>query len=215
MRVKTERQSQRILDAAAALFGRRRFHEVRMDDIAEEGDLGKGTLYRYFPDKDELYLALVKRSSDQYLDAIRAAATEPGDPESRLERVVAAIIAYFDNRPHLFALIQRAEVMHHGRTPFSWLKARTDALDLILELFAAGRRVGQFRLRNPRLTAQLLLGSLRSVIRFGPFPRPSGLAREIVDQFLFGGTVRANGKPSRTERISGRATRAPGKKAKR
>ncbi len=196
MRVKTEFQSDKILDAAADLFGKRRFLEVRMDDIAEEGAVGKGTLYRYFPDKEELYLALVKRSSEQYMEAMRATAAKPGPALARLERLVAAIIAYFDDRPQLFDLIQRAEVMHHERTPFSWLQARAEALEIVLELFAAAKKSGEFRLRNPRLTAQLLLGSLRSVIRFGPYPRPPRLAREIVAQFIFGGSVPAKPQPA-------------------
>ena len=63
MRTKTPHLADRMLLAAARLFGTQRFHEVRMDDIAAEAEVSKGTLYRYFKDKDELYLALVARCS--------------------------------------------------------------------------------------------------------------------------------------------------------
>src|SRR5438876_8413885 len=101
MRCKTPEQADKILAAAARLFGKRRFHEVRMDDLAGEAKVGKGTLYRYFPDKEELYVALVSRSSEQYLCQMRAVAARPGAPLAMLERLVAAVIDYFDARPYL------------------------------------------------------------------------------------------------------------------
>src|SRR6185503_1977906 len=101
-------QSEKVLDAAARLFGTQRFHEVRMEDIAAEAEVGKGTLYRYFNDKEELYLALLARASKQFLDRLEEAAGRGEGPRCRLKAVVAAIIAFFDEQPHLFDLIQRA-----------------------------------------------------------------------------------------------------------
>ena len=54
---------EKILIAAARLFATHRFHEVRMEDIAAAVCAGKGTLYRYFKDKEELYLALLDRTA--------------------------------------------------------------------------------------------------------------------------------------------------------
>ena len=62
MRTKTAQQADKVLDAAARLFGTQRFHEVRMEDIAAEATVGKGTLYRYFNDKEELFVALLERT---------------------------------------------------------------------------------------------------------------------------------------------------------
>src|SRR5215472_7850945 len=67
LRTKTPLQADKMLDAAGRLFGAHRFHEVRMEDIAAEAEVGKGTIYRYFSDKEELFLALLERSSRQLL----------------------------------------------------------------------------------------------------------------------------------------------------
>src|SRR5262249_46174369 len=100
-----------MLDAAGRLFGTQRFHEVRMEDIAAEAEVGKGTIYRYFSDKEELYKALLSRSSGQLLGRLRDELEQADAPRAQLVRVVAALIGFFDERPHLFDLIQRAEVM--------------------------------------------------------------------------------------------------------
>jgi AcrR family transcriptional regulator len=58
--VSDERKEQ-ILTAAEHVFTKKGFDQTRMDDIAEETGLGKGTLYLYFKSKDDLITALLER----------------------------------------------------------------------------------------------------------------------------------------------------------
>src|ERR1700730_12021813 len=107
MRTKTPLQADKILQAAGHLFGSQRFHEVRMEDIASEAEVGKGTLYRYFSDKEELYRAMLARSSDRFMRRVEAIGAGDGRPRGRLEALVAGVIDQFDSEPHLLDLIQR------------------------------------------------------------------------------------------------------------
>jgi AcrR family transcriptional regulator len=50
-----------ILDAAEACFTRSGFHRTTMQDVAGEAGMVPGNLYRYFPSKDALILALIER----------------------------------------------------------------------------------------------------------------------------------------------------------
>ena len=58
--VTDERKSQ-IINAAEGVFTKKGFDEARMDDIAEETGLSKGTLYLYFKSKDDLIIAILDR----------------------------------------------------------------------------------------------------------------------------------------------------------
>ena len=58
--VSDERKSQ-ILSAAEGVFTKKGFDEARMDDIAEETGLSKGTLYNYFKSKEDLVIAILDR----------------------------------------------------------------------------------------------------------------------------------------------------------
>jgi len=58
--VSDERKSQ-ILNAAEGIFTKKGFDEARMDDIAVETGLSKGTLYLYFKSKDDLIIAILDR----------------------------------------------------------------------------------------------------------------------------------------------------------
>src|SRR5439155_16572322 len=177
-----------MLDAAARLFGGQRFHEVRMEDIAAEADVGKGTLYRYFNDKEELYLALLDRASTQLLTKLEQETATIDEPRARLQAIVAALVAFFDEHPHLLDLIQRAEVL---RGPdFPWKQTRDRMHRMVLDLFEEAKLRGDFAIRDPEVAALLLLGGLRAVLRFGKRPRPLDLSQQIVAAILEGSAVR-------------------------
>jgi AcrR family transcriptional regulator len=186
VRTKTTCQSDKILQAAAHLFGGQRFHEVRMDDIADAAEVGKGTLYRYFKDKDELYLEVLRWQSDQFLTRVHAAIDKEMSATAQLVSEVRVVINYFDEHPHLLLLIQRAEVALNDDPAMPWQQTRSEMMKLTLEVFRKGEEMGEFRLSDPELSALILLGGLRSVIRFGPMPRSPDLAERIVRGFLAG-----------------------------
>lgn len=55
----------RILEVAAALFWRRSFHAVAMDELAEEAKVNKATIYRYFADKADLAMSVARLNGSQ------------------------------------------------------------------------------------------------------------------------------------------------------
>lgn len=55
-----DRRSQ-ILDAAEQCFARAGFHRTTMQDVAGEAGMVPGNLYRYFPSKDAIIIALIER----------------------------------------------------------------------------------------------------------------------------------------------------------
>ena len=190
MRTKTLDQADKILSAATRLFGSHRFHEVRMEDIAAEAEVGKGTLYRYFADKEELYRAMLGRSADRWMARVQEIVAGPGTARERLEALVAGAIEHFDAEPHLLELIQRAEVMAEAGAAFPWQEPREVMPRLVRRLLAEAADEGAFRVRDQDVAVCLLLGGLRAVIRIGKRPRPTDLARRIVDNLLDGAAGR-------------------------
>ena len=57
----TDERKTQIINAAEGVFTKKGFDEARMDDIAEETGLSKGTLYLYFKSKDDLIIAILDR----------------------------------------------------------------------------------------------------------------------------------------------------------
>ncbi|UZN02062.1 TetR/AcrR family transcriptional regulator [Cellulomonas sp. S1-8] len=94
---RAERRSQ-LLATALDLFATEGFHHVSMDDIAERAEVSKPVLYRHFPSKLDLYLAVVDEQGAALLAAVeRAVAPIEVGPVARGEGravVVAVVEAY-------------------------------------------------------------------------------------------------------------------------
>src|ERR1051325_8300417 len=65
---------QEILDAALAVFAEKGFTATRMDDIAVRAGVTKGTIYLYFPSKEDVFKSLVRESIGTTLSAVVASA---------------------------------------------------------------------------------------------------------------------------------------------
>ena len=57
----SEERKDQIMNAAEEVFSQKGFNDARMDDIAEETGLSKGTLYLYYKSKDDLIIAILDR----------------------------------------------------------------------------------------------------------------------------------------------------------
>jgi AcrR family transcriptional regulator len=93
----------RILDAAYAVFERAGVGAGTMGEIADIADLGRATLYRYFPGKDVLLEALVLREARELFAMLDGELGGTDEPRKLLERGLMRALDYL--RSH--ALLQR------------------------------------------------------------------------------------------------------------
>lgn len=72
-------QRERILVAAQHCFVKYGFHAASMANIAEAAGMSAGLIYRYFPNKSTIVLAIIERQSETELEDIRglSASTDP------------------------------------------------------------------------------------------------------------------------------------------
>jgi AcrR family transcriptional regulator len=103
-RADAARNRARILDAAALLFADRPPQEVTMEDIAKKAGVGRGTLYRRYPDRASIAVALL----DEHERALqeRLLRGEPplgpgAPPAERLAAFYAAMVRLLEEHSHL------------------------------------------------------------------------------------------------------------------
>jgi AcrR family transcriptional regulator len=80
-------QRQKILDAARHVFFRDGFVAANLDEVAALAGVAKGTLYRYFANKADLYVALLADNGDKFVAKMRDAANRPGGAGDRIRAV--------------------------------------------------------------------------------------------------------------------------------
>ena len=85
---KGERTRAHIIATAAQLFWRRNFHGVSVDQVADAAEVNKATVYRYFADKRDLALAVVKFNGAVTLEVFFAATFDKfSAPQDRLAEI--------------------------------------------------------------------------------------------------------------------------------
>lgn len=85
---KGERTRAHIVATAAQLFWRRNFHGVSVDQVADAAEVNKATVYRYFADKRDLALAVVKFNGAVTLEVFFAATFDKySAPQDRLAEI--------------------------------------------------------------------------------------------------------------------------------
>lgn len=187
------RRREAILAAAAELFGRRPYHDVQVDDVARQAGVGKATLYRYFPSKEELYVHSFDCILAQLEERMHAAPPEGAAPEEVLAQRVRALIAtFFEQLPTLKVL--GGDHSHLAEQMRSVLARRTvriaGALRAVLE---AGQAAGRFRSVDLELAPLLVIGMARGAVMMAGGAAPERLEGAILDLVLNGIT---NGAPA-------------------
>jgi len=80
-----ETRPQELLDAALALFVEKGFAATRAEEVAKQAGVSKGTLYLYYPSKEELFKAVVRQKlSSLIAEGLEALAQHEGSSSDLL-----------------------------------------------------------------------------------------------------------------------------------
>jgi AcrR family transcriptional regulator len=107
----TARRREEILDTAARVFAEHGYPGADVQIVANELEIGKGTVYRYFPTKRDLFLAAADRGMRRLKAAVDADTAGTADPLERVAQAVRTHLAFFDANPEFVELFiqERAE----------------------------------------------------------------------------------------------------------
>src|SRR5216683_883436 len=92
-----------ILQAAEAVLTEKGYADTSMDEIAARVGIAKGTVYLYFPSKQNLVFALLERELEKLLDEVQLIATSPTSARAKLELLLHYVYAG--------ALLQRVQLL--------------------------------------------------------------------------------------------------------
>jgi AcrR family transcriptional regulator len=168
MQVTDEQKRLKILAAATELFAARPFHKVLLSNVAEAAGVGKGTLYIYFKNKEDLYLSVLYSGFAQLVERMqhRLDQDQFGSMEN-LEAAIREIVQFAYQNPHMFELMRTVpwgDVIDTAR----WNSKRNELKALIESIIRRGITGGEFIDPHPDLSARFILGLVRSVMMESP-----------------------------------------------
>jgi AcrR family transcriptional regulator len=200
-----------IVAAALACFAERGFAGSRLDDVARRAGVTKGTVYLYFPNKEELFKAVVRESLLPHLDRVLGGLEGiPADPRERIRQAFDFLSSKLLGTP--LAVIPKLVVAESGNFPeiarFYLDEVVGRARAFLIGAIRRGVELGHFRPVEPDLAvysfiAPLLLAALWQN-SLGPFDdRPldgAAMVRQHLD-IVFRGLAPEAPAAGRTARL--------------
>lgn len=175
-----------ILRAATDVFSAREFHTVPVEDVATAAGVGKGTLYLYFPTKEQLFYATILEALDVLLVEV-AAAVRGRTGEDALRAFARGLVGFFWSRRHLAVLMGRYE--HKQREPEGeeWRQRRLRLVAMVRQILQPEARSAGLAAADTVLAAEMLLALIRAaVINQRERDDPEKSVSFVVTMFLNG-----------------------------
>lgn len=186
MQTRDESKRRLILEKAARLFATRPFHEVRLEDVAAEAHVGKGTLYVYFNSKQDLHAAMLHEGFAHLVDQIRAHVDAEDDALTTFKRVIRQLVTWACQNPTFWELMKGGGDANEQLRPAT-REQRRRLGQLIETVIRRGNAEGVFGDPNPALTAQFIPAAVRSAFKWVPGGvSPERLTRHLHRVFLSG-----------------------------
>ncbi len=154
-----KQRREQILEAALTIFTHSGIDHARMEDIAEEAGLSKGTLYLYFESKDDLIHSLLEQLSEAYGQPVQAIAGDEGPVIERLYALAHAMVDYTEQLTEIWPVIYESYAWALREEEIRRMMQRHfDASRTLLEdLIRKGIQQGEFRRVDPAETALQLV----------------------------------------------------------
>lgn len=150
-----------LLDAAEEVFGAKGFHDTTLKEVADLAEFSVGSVYSFFPSKDELFLQVFLRRGAELLPAIEAVVDSDDAPLDQLRRLVDLEVGFFREHRH-FARMYLRSAPSSSLPPmpvYDGFKANFErAMELQARVFARGQERGDLRDGDPYVLARMLSG---------------------------------------------------------
>jgi AcrR family transcriptional regulator len=182
-RPRSERAEQAIIDATIEAIGECGIDGVRCEDVAARAGVGKATLYRRWPGKEDLLIAAFA--------AMRRPLPEPRGESVRADLVAMLAVIAADTDDPRYA--QQYTLLHSAGERFPRLVARykervvEPRRELVRSVLRRGIETGELRADTDVDVAMLLLtGAVMARGKHDPTPAAPGFADRAVDELLRG-----------------------------
>lgn len=182
-----QEKAARIGSAAITVLRRLGYHRTRMADIAQAAGIGKGTLYEYFRNKDEIFRFEFERYFAAFQSGAAAAMAGAGSPGSRLLSLFRFAVEHVTEWEDHCAVY--VDYFGSGRSgdeaafSLSNIYAQIEEIIglLIEEAQASGEIDGDL---DPGATAELLVSVFEGVVLHGVFSKRRRKAESLRDTAL-------------------------------
>ncbi|HEV2752734.1 MAG TPA: TetR/AcrR family transcriptional regulator [Solirubrobacteraceae bacterium] len=184
LRARYDRRRQEILLGAARVFAQHGYDQTAMPGLAEALGLATGSLYHYFPGKEQLLMGICDQLLDPLLEQARALLEREERPEEQLRALVRLWVAHVVAcRDHMLVFQQERHVIERGAAWRGVRASRKSFERLVEEVLAHVDEAGAATLADRRLALWALLGMVNHTAQWYRARGPLD-AQQIADGYV-------------------------------
>ncbi len=159
-RIPAAQRHKQILAVAAELFARQGFHGTTTRQIAERAQVNEAILFRHFPQKEDLYWAVIEEKRREKLgrEWLAEQLAAPADEKTVLTAVAVGLLERSAADTTLTRLLLFSALEKHELSARFVKTYVTGFYDLLAEYIRGRIRVGVFRRVDPVLASRGFLG---------------------------------------------------------
>lgn len=158
-----EGKAELIIEAAQKRFATYGIEKTTMREIAGDLQMTKGSLYYYFPDKENLYMAVVEKEQAEFIRVLHEDLKNISDPVEGLKKYVINRLSYFKTLVNLSRMRAESFTQFKPLIADSMIRFRENEKLFVKDLLDKGLASGIFRIDNTMETATLFLDLLRGL----------------------------------------------------
>ena len=151
-----------ILEAAQKVFAKEGFHQATIDEIAQEAELAKGTIYLYFKNKKELFYSLVEEKTEYLMNLIRKEAKKTETPVEKLSAITRHQLGFYEANRDFFKIItsesSRFELGLKDELRKRIMDRYLKYIDVVARVIEQGIKEGKFKALDAKKVAATLRG---------------------------------------------------------
>ncbi|NLI78035.1 MAG: TetR/AcrR family transcriptional regulator [Candidatus Riflebacteria bacterium] len=173
---------EKILAAAIDCFSTQSFQDVKLDRVAEQAKVAKGTIYLYFQSKEDLFCECLLHDHDGIYRRAEAIIAGKGTAAARLQKLVDLQAEAFARKgPMIQQMIQMGPTFPLKSAVITRVHAHLRrVVDINSRLFREGIDSGEFSGRfSPRQMAVILLQVFDLNVKFRMFQVPALAPRDV------------------------------------
>lgn len=159
----TKEKEQVILKAARERFAQYGFTKVTMNEIAADVEMGKASLYYYFPAKEDLFRAVIAHEQNQFVDAIENILSQNISVSKKLVEYVERRVEFFQDLLNLGTLNVHSYYDKKSIYKSLFENFHAQELKLLEKLIEDGKQKGEFKKSISEEVPQLLLHILQGL----------------------------------------------------
>jgi AcrR family transcriptional regulator len=159
-----EATRRRIIHEAAGEFARLGFDQANINTIAELAGIGKGTIYLYFENKRELFLAMLRYIAQSHMTSIRMALAHEGTLQQRLEHLFRAFVHLAEQESDTFNVYMSALYGVNRAFQDEATKLLRDYIAVIALMLEESHARGEITCSNVDATALMVLSLTESYV---------------------------------------------------